>query len=140
MGKRWDWQPMLPPVGSLLSPYVCGLQPQNWAILSLTTTMTDPYTQWWACSFVDTYAGIKIWTTTTMRWGISKPACTIIEGWPAQFLKIGRSNTLWRTMILARPFQINIYERIENASRLRTQPETLTSLKRSNLKVRIYKE
>jgi len=37
------------------SQYVCGLQTQNWAILSSMTTMTGPYTHWWARSFVDTY-------------------------------------------------------------------------------------
>ena len=36
--KRWVYRrPTLPLVGSLQSPYVCGLQPQNWAILSSMT-------------------------------------------------------------------------------------------------------
>jgi len=131
---------MLPPVESLQSPYVCGLQTQNWVILSLMTTMTGPYTYWWARFFVCTYPGMRIWTTTTTRWGISTPACATLEGWPALCLKIGRSNTLWRTTILVRPFQISICEGTENAFRLRTKPEIPTRLRKSNLRVRIYKE
>ena len=64
----------------------------------------------------------------------------ILEGWPALCLKTGRSNTLWRTMILVRPFHISIYVGTENAFRLRTQPEIPTRLKRSKSRVRIYKE
>jgi len=46
----------------------------------------------------------------------------------------------WKTTVLVRPFQINIYVGTENASRLHTQLEIPVRLKRSNLRVRIYKE
>ena len=129
---------MLPPIGSLQSPYVCGSQTQNWAILSLLTTMTGPYTHWWACFFADIYPGLRM--TIATRWGISTPACAILEGWPALCSKIRRSTTLWRTMILVRLLQPSIYVGTENASRLHTHLEIPTRSTRSNSRVRIYRE
>jgi len=95
---------------------------------------------WWARSSVNIYPDLRVWTTTTMRWGISTQAWATPDLWPVPCLRIGMSTTLRRKMTMLVQYPINTYVGTEIISRPHTQLETRIRLMRSSWKAKIYQE
>jgi len=123
-------------VGALQPPYICGSQPQNWAILLSMTSTIVTYIQGWARSFVNIYPGTRIWTTKMTRWDISTPAYATPGCWPAQCWRIEKPNQLFTTTTRVRLPLIVIRDGTENVSRPRTQQEIPAKSRRLNSKQR----